>query len=497
MDTTLQQAQRLIDQNRAQGLGTQFAGSSYDVNKNTDTTVTPPMINSTNPVVIPPTPVDTTNYAAVTTSTASPYLQQAEARLTEASKGANIATADDTALRGSIKDLMGFNQNKATDLAQLEQDANINIQQKEIQGLTNEINQIAKETTAAKLALENQPYITVGVQGQQAKVDRDNAVKTLILNSALQAKQGNLSLALNQIQRSLDLKYKPKEDELAYKIKLIDLNRDSFTGAQKKQADAQSALLTAQEKALTVKKSNEDAIGKIYTEAASNGAPNAVLSQIEASMAKGDTMTAIKLGASYARNSVEQAYKVAQTNKINAETAEINAKALELRQKIVAGGSAAELARKQSETLETLSLVDSILSDPELKNVVGLKSPGAAFGGFFGEMVGSPTVKVANEIRQLQALLSLENRQKLKGSGAISDFESKTLQRSASAFSTGLSNEAATSELKRIRGVMATASGLPALVQITDPKTGKFVTVNANRETINQAIIDGARVEYK
>jgi hypothetical protein len=280
MDTTLQQAQRLIDQNQAQGLGTQFAGSSYDVNKNTDTTVTPPMINSTNQVVIPPTPVDTTNYAAVTTSTASPYLQQAEARLTEASKGANIATADDTALRGSIKDLMGFNQNKATDLAQLEQDANINIQQKEIQGLTNEINQIAKETTAAKLALENQPYITVGVQGQQAKVDRDNAVKTLILNSALQAKQGNLSLALNQIQRSLDLKYKPKEDELAYKLKLLDLNRDSFTGAQKKQADAQAVLLSAQKEELALKRSDELATKEMYIKAATNGASQAVLNKI-------------------------------------------------------------------------------------------------------------------------------------------------------------------------------------------------------------------------
>lgn len=47
----------------------------------------------------------------------------------------------------------------------------------------------------------------------------------------------------------------------------------------------------------------------------------------------------------------------------------------------------------------------------------------------------------ANYYNQLKGLLSLENRQKLKGSGAISDYESKVLDKAASALGRNLRNE--------------------------------------------------------
>lgn len=85
------------------------------------------------------------------------------------------------------------------------------------------------------------------------------------------------------------------------------------------------------------------------------------------------------------------------------------------------------------QTAQTNSaLVQSILEDPKLDTVTGIKGIGTL-------LPGSALVK--NRIDQLKSLLSLEGREKLKGSGAISDFEARLLSASASALGRNLSNE--------------------------------------------------------
>ena len=162
-----------------------------------------------------------------------------------------------------------------------------------------------------------------------------------------------------------------------------------------------------------------------------------------------------------------------------------------------AGAKAGFAGDKQSATLDLLNLTNAIISSPYLDQITGLKRPSAAFGGILGGAIGSANQEVLNQFNQLKANLSLENRQKLKGSGAISDFESRTLEKSASAMGTNLSNEAMKRQLSVVKGVLATASGLSATVKITDPKTGQTQTLQADRAGINQAISDGLNVEYK
>ena len=145
----------------------------------------------------------------------------------------------------------------------------------------------------------------------------------------------------------------------------------------------------------------------------------------------------------------------------------------------------------QSETADMLSNIDNVFSNPLLDLVVGLKNPLTYW------TPGSNEQQVKNQFNQIIASLSLENRKKLKGSGAISDFESRTLERASSALGKNLSNEAARSELRKVRGVMATANGLSADVMVKDPKTGESSVVRANRDQINNMIADGLLVEYK
>jgi hypothetical protein len=92
--------------------------------------------------------------------------------------------------------------------------------------------------------------------------------------------------------------------------------------------------------------------------------------------------------------------------------------------------------------------------------------------------------------------LSLENRQKLKGQGAVSDFEGKMLAKAASSLTPALSDKDAVKELQKIRGIFSTAAGFTATVKITAPN-GDSQVVEADRNGINQAIIDGLTVEYQ
>lgn len=58
-----------------------------------------------------------------------------------------------------------------------------------------------------------------------------------------------------------------------------------------------------------------------------------------------------------------------------------------------------------------------------------------------GWLPGSKGAMTQNYYNQLKGMLSLENRSKLKGSGAISDFESRTLEKAASALGQNLSED--------------------------------------------------------
>jgi hypothetical protein len=146
----------------------------------------------------------------------------------------------------------------------------------------------------------------------------------------------------------------------------------------------------------------------------------------------------------------------------------------------------------QSEALNGYQVVNNVLNSGQVENVFGLNRLNP-----FNYIPGTKVQYAKNQVNQIKSMLSLENREKLKGSGAISDFEAKMLGQAASSLGTNISNADALRELKKIRGAFANAAGQPAMVKITDPTNGRSVTVAATRDVVNQAIIDGAQVEYQ
>jgi hypothetical protein len=143
-----------------------------------------------------------------------------------------------------------------------------------------------------------------------------------------------------------------------------------------------------------------------------------------------------------------------------------------------------------SELMSNIQLTNDIINSPEFNAVFGLKNPLTYY------TPGSAEQYAKAQVDQLISLLSLDSREKLKGSGAISDFESRTLAKSASALSPSLSEVDAKKELSKIRGVFTTAAGGAATIKVTDPQTGESKTMQSTRAQIDAAIADGLNVEY-
>ena len=355
---------------------------------------------------------------------------------------------------------------------------------KEANDLSNQITSINADTEAKKLSLIGQgrgiPEVLIG--GQQAKLDREAAIRTMPLTAQYKAAVGLVDAAKEIVNNFV-------ADERAYQSSLQQWQNNVYTAVYNYASKQQQNLLDQQKELRTRQYALEDNFlgekRKIMNNAIDQG--------------KGYLLPRMTNAKNYAElDSV--ASELGASNKTILENLQIQNQILD-NKKLQAEISAADpvtIAKgKQSEMASIMSLTDSILTDSHLSNVVGIKTPGAWFGGFFGSAWGSPTGKVLNEINQLKSTLSLEARAKLKGSGAISDFEAKTLERSTNAFGTNLSNADAVAALKSIKGVTATAAGLAVPVKITNSKTGQSQIITANRNGINNAVSQGYLVEYQ
>lgn len=77
-----------------------------------------------------------------------------------------------------------------------------------------------------------------------------------------------------------------------------------------------------------------------------------------------------------------------------------------------------------------------------------------------------------NLVDQLRSRLSVDAREKMKGTGQISDYESKMLEKSVSALNTNLTNEDFEKELRKIRGILS-GDGTGNTVDLIDKYWGE------------------------
>ena len=143
----------------------------------------------------------------------------------------------------------------------------------------------------------------------------------------------------------------------------------------------------------------------------------------------------------------------------------------------------------QQQSGQTLNIINSLLTGDRYKKISGIVQTASI--PFVGDRAA------VSEYKQLKAQLALGARSLLKGSGAVSDYESKILQESTSALSR-LTNEPQMKQaLENVAGVLKTNSGLPTSVVVTNPKTKESITVELSGKEIYDLISEGNLVTYQ
>lgn len=147
-------------------------------------------------------------------------------------------------------------------------------------------------------------------------------------------------------------------------------------------------------------------------------------------------------------------------------------------------------ATQKAGALSSVNLINTLLDNPAIDAISGFEAPTTLIPGTNAQLA-------KNQFNQLKGILSLENRSKLKGQGAVSDFEGKTLDRAASALDRNLSDADFKKQLKQVKGAISSSNGLPVIIVVTDPKTGQSQTLQSDSAGIAHAIEDGNLVEYQ
>jgi hypothetical protein len=156
------------------------------------------------------------------------------------------------------------------------------------------------------------------------------------------------------------------------------------------------------------------------------------------------------------------------------------------------GKEIAPISGLTPEASSGIETVNNLLSlDSNLDYLTGKKSyiPSVV-------LAGTNAAYQRSQLANLKAQLSLENRQKMKGQGAISDFESRMLAEASSAIVNGLTKEALKQELSKIRAAFALGAGQTVVVKIVDPKTGEAKEGTIGRDDLQDAINKGYLIKY-
>ena len=181
----------------------------------------------------------------------------------------------------------------------------------------NEINLQIRMHQAASLkteeeALEKGETLSFA-SGESARIARNNAVRALELSAIAQAKQGNLALATDLAGSAIDEKYKKQEQDLRIQRANIVNNYDSFSGAQKKRADALLLRLDKDDAFVKEQKDKEKALTDIGNKAAVAGAP---ISAVREALATGDVIKANSLLAPFLREKLDTSVVEANGRKL-------------------------------------------------------------------------------------------------------------------------------------------------------------------------------------
>ena len=244
------------------------------------------------PLNVPPPSVPT-DYSTSASSSLDTLLAGLNAQLPQ-EKTQNDLTSQITSIMAGL-------ETEATRRTELEASQGLPQQQKSLQDVVNQLQELQKESLALKAYDPTKDLANFGGRGittggiqpailEQAERVRQNAVKSLGLAAIGQTLQGNISLAEQTVQKALDAEFEPKRLRLETLKQLYDFNKDDLERADKKRADMSNIMLRERDRVLKVQETNKNEIYKVGQIAAQYGADGSTVQKIFNSKSREEAM---------------------------------------------------------------------------------------------------------------------------------------------------------------------------------------------------------------
>jgi hypothetical protein len=151
----------------------------------------------------------------------------------------------------------------------------------QLQQITQQIAQLQAGLDMGLAKEETRPVARQFITGRQSEMRRLAATEIGGLATVAQALQGNIALAKQTAQETIDLKYADAEQELKNLKELIDLNEGKLTREEQKRADALNIQLQARQESISERKEKENQISNILIQGVQLGIDNETIEKIK------------------------------------------------------------------------------------------------------------------------------------------------------------------------------------------------------------------------
>lgn len=197
-------------------------------------------------------------------------------------------TPEATKLKNSqstLEKLMSSLTGKTAAQQQAEQQTGVTDYTKQLTDLNSQITSLKNEALAIPLQQENDILnrgITTkaGLAPLTMAKQRENAIKSLTLNSLAETLRGNLSTAQAAADKAVALQFDPVEQEIKIAQQQIENNMAFFTAAEKRRADLQSLQLNERQRLLDNAKADKTTVYNIGSQLAQFGVDNETIQKV-------------------------------------------------------------------------------------------------------------------------------------------------------------------------------------------------------------------------
>lgn len=228
-------------------------------------------LKSTAPVAIPQTTQAVDPNALV--SSFNTEVADTGKDVTAAESEVNKAQTDLQILAQQLGEETAFTQ-------KVEEQTGIPLINQELLELQNQARQRNLEYQKQYITAEGRPVAMGVIVGEQAQRQREAAIDIALINSNIQAKQGQLALAQATVDRAVQAQFEPLKAKIEVQKLMLDQNYRTLSRADQKLADAKKTQLDLKMREIETQENERKSILNLVNTVASKGAPNSLIQNL-------------------------------------------------------------------------------------------------------------------------------------------------------------------------------------------------------------------------